>query len=256
MQVGTVSLTAGKDKGRFVKEKFAAVTRRYDLLNTLLSCYIDHYWRWVTTRELSDYKEGPILDLCAGTLPLSCEIARQIPRTVVAVDFCFEMLQYGKEQRLRSGYKDLVFPVCGDGQRLPLPDCTFQGITIAFGIRNLTSPETGLKEMLRVLRPGGKLVILEFSRPRNPVFGPIYHFYLHRFIPFLAGTISGDREAYTYLAKSIQAFYEPEDLAALMRSQGFEQVTYRPLTMGIVTVYTGTRNQGSLPRATELQGPG
>ncbi len=235
------TVPAGKDKGKFVREKFASVTRRYDLLNTLLSLYIDHYWRWVTTRELSSYKRGPILDLCAGTLPLSCEIARQIPRPVISVDFCFEMLQYGMDQRLKSRAERRIFPVCGDGQELPLPDDTFEGITIAFGIRNLTSPQKGLQEMIRVLKPGGKLVILEFSRPKNPVFAPIYRFYLHKFLPFLAGFISGDQEAYTYLAKSIQAFYDPPELASMMEKEGFNAVKYRPLTMGIVTVYTGIK---------------
>ncbi len=235
------NIPAGKEKGSFVKKKFASVTRRYDLLNTVLSLYIDHYWRWVTTRELAAYPDGPILDLCAGTLPLSCEIVRQIPRPVAAVDFCFEMLQYGMERRLRSSAEKRIFPVCGDGQSLPLQDNTFAGITIAFGIRNLTDPPGGLKEMIRVLRPDGKLVILEFSRPRNPVFAPLYRFYLHKFLPSLAGLISGDQEAYSYLAKSIEAFYAPEELASIMEKVGFSQVKYRPLTMGIVTVYTGIK---------------
>ncbi len=235
------NIPTGKEKSTFVKKKFASVTRRYDLLNTLLSLYIDHYWRWVTTRELAAYPDGPILDLCAGTLPLSCEIVRQIPRPVAAVDFCFEMLQYGMEHKLKSNAEKQIFPICGDGQNLPLPDNTFAGITIAFGIRNLTDPPKGLREMIRVLRPGGKLVILEFSRPQNPLFAPFYRFYLHKFLPFLAGFVSGDQEAYSYLAKSIESFYAPAELAAIMKKEGFKQINYRALTMGIVTVYTGIK---------------
>jgi demethylmenaquinone methyltransferase/2-methoxy-6-polyprenyl-1,4-benzoquinol methylase len=231
----------GREKGSFVREKFASVSRRYDLLNTLLSCYIDHYWRWVTTLELQEFKQGPILDLCAGTLPLSDEITRQIRRPVVAADFCYEMLHYGKTRMNNSERAGYIFPICGDGEDLPLADSRFQGITVAFGVRNLSRPEQGLKEMLRVLVPGGKLVILEFSRPRNPVFAPVYRFYLHRVLPALAGLVSGDREAYTYLAKSIQAFSEPEVLAAMMEKVGFRGVRFRPLSMGIVTLYTGRK---------------
>jgi demethylmenaquinone methyltransferase/2-methoxy-6-polyprenyl-1,4-benzoquinol methylase len=236
-----MSIPTGREKKRFVRDKFAAVTRRYDLLNSLLSCYVDHYWRWVTIRELREFTDGPILDLCAGTLPLSAEIVRQQPRLVVAVDFCYEMLHYGAERFQDTKTGAQIVPVCGDGEELPLPDGTFQGITVAFGVRNLSLPDKGLREMLRVLVPGGKLAILEFSRPRNLLFAPLYTFYLHRVLPFVAGIISGDEEAYTYLAKSIQSFYEPGVLASMMEEAGFREVSYRPLTMGIVTLYTGRK---------------
>lgn len=233
-------IPSGKEKKLFVRNKFASVSRRYDLLNGLLSFYIDHYWRWVTTREFAEFKQGPILDLCAGTMPLSAEIVRQIERPVVAVDFCYEMLQHGKLQWKNGSKKPkCIVPVCGDGECLPLHDLKFQGITIAFGIRNLSRPEQGLREMLRVLKTGGKLAILEFSRPKNRFFSPIYKFYLHKLLPFVAGSISEDRDAYRYLADSIQGFYEPEILAAMMKDVGFREVRHRPLTMGIVTLYTG-----------------
>jgi len=231
----------GSEKRRFVRDKFASVTRRYDLLNSLLSCYIDHYWRWVTTRELARCVEGPILDLCAGTLPLSFEIVRQRRRPVVAVDFCYEMLRFGTERLARSKTPKPVLAVCGDGEELPLAGNMFQGVTVAFGVRNLASPARGFEEMLRVLMPGGKLVVLEFSRPRSQFFAPIYRFYLHRMLPVLAGVVSGDAEAYRYLAESIQGFHEPPALAAIMREAGFREVTHRPLTMGIVTLYTGLK---------------
>ncbi|MDL1959528.1 MAG: ubiquinone/menaquinone biosynthesis methyltransferase [Deltaproteobacteria bacterium] len=235
-------IPTGKEKKRFVRDKFASVSRRYDLLNGLLSFYIDHYWRWVTTRELDEFKQGPILDLCAGTLSLSAEIVRQIERPVVAVDFCYEMLHYGAVQ-WKNGSKKAkhIVPVCGDGEYLPLHDLKFQGITVAFGVRNLSRPEQGLREMLRVLKPGGKLAILEFSRPKNPIFSPIYRLYLHKLLPFMAGVISGDKEAYRYLADSIQGFYEPDILAAMMRDAGFREVKHRSLTIGIVTLYTGRK---------------
>ena len=235
----------GNEKRRFVRDKFTSVASRYDLLNSLLSLKIDSYWRFVTACELKRREKGPILDLCAGTLPLSHELARRTKETVIAVDFCYEMLHCGS-LRL-SGNKEArrIAPICGDGEELPIKDAMFSGITVAFGVRNLSQIDKGLKEMLRVLKPGGKLIILEFSRPQNPFFSKIYNFYLHRFLPALGSLISGDQEAYRYLADSIQAFYAPEVLTAIMRDAGFIKTTYRPLTLGIVTLYIGIKEKKS-----------
>ncbi len=235
-----MALFTGEKKKEFVQEKFAAVSEKYDLLNSLLSCYVDHYWRWIAARELSAYINEPIIDLCAGTLPLSHEVARQMPRPVIALDFCFDMLRYGV-RHMESWARGMIHPVCGDGERLPLKDRSCAGITVAFGVRNLSRLDQGLSEMLRVLRPGGKLVILEFSRPSNPLFGPVYMWYLHNILPHIGGMISGDAEAYRYLAESISAFYSPPELAAMMETAGFHDVTYYPLTMGIVHIHTGIR---------------
>lgn len=227
-------------KKHFVKDKFSSVSPKYDLLNSILSCYVDHYWRRIAARELTGFSSGPILDLCAGTLPLSLELVRQHRCQVAAVDFCYDMLRFGAH---RTKDREGINIICGDGEELPLPERTFQGITVAFGVRNLGNLEKGLKEMFRVLRYGGKLVILEFSRPENPVFRPIYRFYLHNILPLTAGIISGDKEAYRYLAESIDAFPAPDRVAGLMKKVGFRQVRYRPLTMGIVTIYTGRRTK-------------
>ncbi len=231
------------EKKRFVREKFAAVSRRYDFLNAFLSLYIDHYWRNRTADQLQGLPPGPILDLCAGTLPLAETIVRRRGRStrVVAVDFCLEMLQHGRRRLAGSLALPRIVPVCGDGELLPFRERTFAGITIAFGIRNLGDQERGLREMFRVLKPGGRLLILEFSRPKTPVFGPIYSFYLHRILPVIGGWISGDQEAYRYLATSIQGFYEPPVLAAMMEATGFGEVRYLPMTFGIVTLYCGRR---------------
>ncbi len=235
-----MTLRTGKEKKEFVHDKFAAVSEKYDLLNSLLSCYVDHYWRWVAARELSAYPDEPVLDLCAGTLPLSHEVARQMPRPVIALDFCFDMLKYGVNH-MKPWAEKMILPVCGDGEKLPLQDKSCAGITVAFGVRNLSRLDGGLREALRVLRPGGKMVILEFSRPANPLFGPLYMFYLRNILPHIGGMISGDAEAYRYLAESIEAFHAPPELADMMKTAGFHEVRYYPLTMGIVHIHTGIR---------------
>ena len=230
-------------KKQFVREKFSSISRSYDLLNSLLSLQIDRYWRWRTTRLLREFPGGWVLDLCAGTLPLSLELTRQAPhRKVLAGDFCEDMLRAGVRTLPDDGRCERIFPVCGDGEVIPAPTASFWGCTVAFGVRNLSRTLVGLREMHRILRPGGRLLILEFSRPTNPVIKPVYNFYLNRVLPAVAGLISGDREAYQYLASSIAAFYEPADLMALMREAGFATVSRLPLTFGIVSVYMGIKD--------------
>jgi demethylmenaquinone methyltransferase/2-methoxy-6-polyprenyl-1,4-benzoquinol methylase len=231
-----------EQKKQFVKQKFSSISSRYDLLNSVLSFQIDRYWRWVTTRELKEFPDGAVLDLCAGTLPLSLELTRQAKkRNVVAIDFCEDMLRAGVDNLSANQRMDRIAPVCGDGEEIPTGNNRFWGITIAFGIRNLGNAQKGLEEMLRVLKPGGKLLILEFSRPKNPVIKPLYNFYLNKVLPKIAGMVSGDKEAYEYLASSIAAFYEPAKLMEMMKQAGFSKVYRRPMTFGIVTLYVGVK---------------
>lgn len=240
MTVETVK--TAEEKKRFVRDKFASISNRYDFLNSLLSLKVDSYWRWVTTRELKEFPEGAVLDLCAGTLPLALELTRQASkRTVVAVDFCEDMLRSGLKSLPLDDRRNRIGAVCGDGEEIPAATEKFWGVTVAFGVRNLANTAKGLAEMYRVLKPGGKLLILEFSRPRNAIFKPIYSFYLNRVLPKVAGLVSGDKEAYEYLARSIAEFYEPEELLTMIRKTGFSRQYYRPLTMGIVTVYVGIK---------------
>jgi len=230
------------EKKTFVKEKFSSISHKYDFLNSMLSFQIDRYWRWITTRELKMFPAGAVLDLCAGTMPLSLELARQAPaRQVVAIDFCEDMLRAGLKTLPRDNRRQRIFPVCGDGEKIPARDACFWGITVAFGVRNLGRTQDGLHEMYRVLRPRGKLLILEFSRPQNVIVKPIYSFYLNTVLPKVAGIVSGDKEAYEYLASSIAGFYEPEELLGMMKKAGFADVSRRPLTFGIVSVYIGVK---------------
>ncbi len=230
------------EKKIFVKEKFSSISHKYDFLNSVLSFQIDRYWRWVTTRELKKFPDGAVLDLCAGTLPLSLELTRQAPaRQVVSIDFCEDMLRAGLKTLPRDERRSRIFPVCGDGEKIPARKESFWGITVAFGVRNLGRTQDGLNEMHRVLKPGGKLLILEFSRPQNVIVKPVYNFYLNKVLPAVAGVVSGDKEAYEYLASSIAAFYEPEELLGMMKKAGFAEVSRRPLTFGIVSVYIGVK---------------
>lgn len=231
-----------EEKKKFVRDKFASISSRYDLLNSLLSFQIDRYWRWKTTRLLKEFPDGSVLDLCAGTLPLSLELTRQAKqRLVLSVDFCEDMLRSGVKTLPDDKRKPRIFPVCGDGEQIPAPSNTFWGCTVAFGVRNLSQTQQGLDEMYRVLKPRGKLLILEFSRPSNPVIKPLYHFYLNKVLPKVAGMVSGDKEAYEYLASSIAAFYEPEELLEMMRKAGFTSTERKPLTFGIVSIYIGIK---------------
>ena len=231
-----------EDKKKFVRDKFSSISSRYDLLNSVLSFQVDKYWRWKTTKQLNQFKDGAVLDLCAGTLPLSLELTRQAKhRQVLAVDFCEDMLRSGVKTLPNDDRRDRIFPVCGDGEEIPAPDNTFWGCTVAFGVRNLSRTQQGLNEMHRVLKPNGKLLILEFSRPTNSIVKPLYNFYLNKVLPKIAGLVSGDKEAYEYLASSIAAFYEPEELLQMIDKAGFTSAERKPMTFGVVTLYIGVK---------------
>lgn len=231
-----------EEKKTFVKQKFSSISGNYDLINSLVSFKIDSYWRWVTTRELKIFPDGAVLDLCAGTLPLSLELTRQAKkRRVVSIDFCEDMIRAGVNSLPHDERQTRIMPVCGDGEDIPARDNSFWGCTVAFGVRNLSRTERGLREMYRVLKPTGKLLILEFSRPKNPLVRPLYFFYLNKILPTVAGLVSGDKEAYEYLASSIAQFYEPKVLLGMMKEAGFSKVYCRQLTFGIVTIYVGVK---------------
>lgn len=231
-----------EEKKVFVEKKFASITSRYDLLNSLLSLHIDRYWRWLAARELDGFDGAPVLDLCAGTLPSSRAVAGRKPgEYILSLDICREMLFYGKNRPDSEKFYPYIIPACADGEEIPCKENTFSGIIVAFGVRNLSNIDRGLTEMYRVLRPGGKLVILEFSRPENPLVRPLYFFYLMRILPVIGGWVSGDQEAYRYLASSIRLFCTPRELVRKMEAVGYIRTKIRPVTAGIVTIYTGEK---------------
>ncbi|PMP67484.1 MAG: bifunctional demethylmenaquinone methyltransferase/2-methoxy-6-polyprenyl-1,4-benzoquinol methylase UbiE [Thermodesulfobacterium geofontis] len=221
-----------KDK-KFIKEKFDKIVKRYDLVNLIGSFGQDKLWRKKVAQVLKSTKP-PILDLCCGPYTLSIEIFKKNFYPLFALDFSFSMLYYGKKRI--SNYP--IYPVCADAEVLPFKENTFGGISIAFGLRNLTNIKGALKEFYRVLNPKGKLVILEFSWPKNKIFQKIYQIYLEKYIPLLGGFLTGDKSAYLYLADSIKKFPSPEEIKNMLLETGFTEVKYEPLTMDIVTLYT------------------
>ncbi len=228
----------GEDRKRQVQTIFSEIAPRYDLLNHVLSLNIDRRWR----RKAVDRLEVPVgdpevrvLDACAGTYDLALELTDRagFEGRVVASDFARPMLVEGKEKVRRSP----IWPVCGDSLRLPFADGTFDRAMVAFGVRNLADVQGGFQEFARVLRPGGRLVVLEFTTPPNPVTRRLYLFYFHRILPLIGRVVSGHPWAYTYLPESVREFPGPDELAGLLESSGFDGAEWSYLTAGIAAIH-------------------
>jgi demethylmenaquinone methyltransferase/2-methoxy-6-polyprenyl-1,4-benzoquinol methylase len=221
---------------------FDRVAPRYDLLNHLLSFQIDRYWRARTVSRVRDILERPealVLDLCCGTGDLMLALEKRRGSRVFGSDFCHPMLTAARQKIARKRFSSQVFE--SDALQIPVRDESLDLITIGFGFRNLASYRKGLLELARVLKPGGRLAILEFSQPPNRAFGAFYSFYSTRILPIVGGAISGSGDAYTYLPESVKRFPGPEELAAQIRDCGFTAVAFERLTLGIVALHTGTR---------------
>ena len=214
---------------------FDGVARRYDLTNTLLSGGQDRLWRIATRRALAPVAGERVLDLAAGTAVSTVELARD-GAWCVAADFSLGMLRSARRQGRTS-----VPLVAADALHLPFPDGAFDAVTISFGLRNLVDPIAGLAEMARVTRPGGRLVVCEFSTPTWPVFATVYQNYLMRALPAIARKVSSNPEAYVYLAESIRAWPDQAGLAARIAEAGWSEVSWRNLTGGIVALHRARR---------------
>jgi demethylmenaquinone methyltransferase/2-methoxy-6-polyprenyl-1,4-benzoquinol methylase len=220
---------------------FANISARYDLLNHLLSGNTDKRWRRKVAQQFRDVpaEVGLILDVACGTGDLALALFEATQARVVGTDFCRPMLEIASRKAASRG---CAIPfVEGDALHLPFNDGAFDGVTIAFGLRNLASVEGGLKELLRVLKPGGRTAVLEFSKPKVPGFRGLFQFYFARVLPFLGGVVSGSKSAYEYLPDSVSRFPDQEQLATLMSNAGFENVHYLNLTGGIAAVHSGTK---------------
>ena len=225
----------------YVRSLFDSIARRYDMLNHLLSGGIDMYWRKKAIDALRGVPPGRILDVATGTADLAIAAAALAPREVVGVDIAEEMLSVGRRKIAARGLSPLVSLRMGEAESLPFAGSSFDAAIVAFGVRNFENLEAALGEMLRVLRPGGKLVVLEFSRPRRFPFRQIYLAYFLRVIPVMGRVISGNGEAYSYLPSSVMAFPEGEEFLSILRGAGFRAARAERLTFGIATIYTAEK---------------
>jgi demethylmenaquinone methyltransferase/2-methoxy-6-polyprenyl-1,4-benzoquinol methylase len=221
---------------------FATIAARYDLLNHLLSGNIDKRWRRLVAQVLRPIlarSDATVLDVACGTGDLSLALLHDSKARVFAVDFCRPMLAIAATKVLKAG---AALPLIeGDALVLPFADRSFEAVTIAFGLRNLASFEAGFRELLRVLKPGGTLAVLEFSQPRALWLRSLFQVYFTRLLPLFGGLLSGSRSAYQYLPASVSRFPNQEELAAMMRQAGLLEVTYQDLTGGIAALHCGTR---------------
>lgn len=222
----------------YVRDAFARIADRYVLANHVLSCGADIWWRKVVTSRVRRMMPARLLDVASGTGDLALEIQDACPDCeVIATDFCAEMLAHASS---RGVAKTLV----ADALNLPFPDAGFDVVTVAFGLRNMADYPAALREMQRVLKPGGHLTILDFSLPRGPL-RPFYRFYLHRVLPRMAGWITGQRDAYEYLGGSIEAFPSGKGMTDLLENCGYRDATATPLTFGVVSIYQASRPESS-----------
>lgn len=268
---GLAEVPAQVDKsGDRIQKMFGEISGRYDFLNHFLSGGVDYYWRWRTVRRIRPNGSSPILDVCTGTGDLAIAYWKKArgQAAVVGTDFTPEMLVIARQKSAKLGIpakdaasqsassengnsaSDEKSPLTfleADTMQLPLESNLFQIVSVAFGLRNVSDTVAGLKEMTRVCKPGGQVAVLEFSMPRNRLFGAVYRWYFRNILPRIGQLLARNSEAaYKYLPQSVSQFPQDEELAGLMRAAGLTDITWTPLTFGIATLYAGRK-----PEATE-----
>jgi demethylmenaquinone methyltransferase / 2-methoxy-6-polyprenyl-1,4-benzoquinol methylase len=238
------------DASRQVRDMFGQIAPRYDLLNHLLSFQLDRLWRARAAGHLSAILARPnalVLDLCCGTGDLALALAREGKARILGADFSHPMLvrARGKTASLTGNSSSHQIEAVrffeADALRLPFANASFDLVTTAFGFRNLSNYEAGLREIQRILKPGGTLAILEFTEPPDTILGNAYRWYCRTLLPRIGGFISGNRSAYAYLPKSVSRFFSPQELASFMSSVGYNSVEFRTWTMATVALHTGIR---------------
>ena len=233
---------AGQPTPDRVRGIFARIASRYDLFNMLSSFGLDRLWRRRVARMSGAGANDDVLDIAAGTGDLALTVAHlQQPKTIVASDFVPEMLEVAERKFERYDGPTKLSIAVADAQALPFAEDAFNVATVAFGVRNFPDRAANFREVHRVLRPGGRYLVLEFSRPPSAIFRVLYHFYLRTVIPALGGLLTGDKPSFDYLNESILAFPRQEVLAEEMRSAGFSDVRWRNLTFGVVAVHVATK---------------
>ena len=234
--------SAKGSKKEQVTKMFDNIAPKYDLLNRLLSLGIDKSWRKKAVQKLNSKDHKRILDVATGTADLALEINKQLkPNEIVGLDISSEMINYGNKKLDKLGLNDKIKLEVGDSENMRFSDGYFDAVTVAFGVRNFGNLEKGLEEMYRVLRRGGKAVILEFSRPKVFPLKQMFNFYFKYILPKIGNRTSNDDNAYDYLYESVQVFPDYEKFGNILEKVGFRSIEWKSLTIGICTIYTGIK---------------
>jgi demethylmenaquinone methyltransferase/2-methoxy-6-polyprenyl-1,4-benzoquinol methylase len=229
-------------KKQQVANMFNRIAYRYDFLNRFLSAGIDVYWRKKAIKELSGLQPQVILDTATGTADIPIMIAKYLrPKKIIGIDISEGMLELGRKKIAALNLSGSIELQVGDCEAINFPDNVFDAITVAFGVRNFENLENGLREMIRVLKPGGKLVILEFSKPKQSGLKGFYEFYMRAIAPAIGKLVSKNKEAYRYLNESVKIFPEGNDFITILKNTGYSHTYLKPLSMGICTIYSGQK---------------
>lgn len=235
--------SVGNDKKTAVQSMFNSIAWRYDFLNHFLSFGIDRLWRKRAIKIIfSRYTNPSILDVATGTGDLAITAMPYGPSGITGIDISANMLEIGRQKVLKKGYADKIELIEGDSEELPFGDNVFDVVMVAFGVRNFADPQLGLSEMLRVVKHGGMVMVLEFSKPQSFPFRPVYNFYFKRILPFFGQLFSKDKSAYTYLPESVMKFPDNEEFLELLGKSGFEGTKQVKLTGGVASIYTGIKS--------------
>jgi demethylmenaquinone methyltransferase / 2-methoxy-6-polyprenyl-1,4-benzoquinol methylase len=229
------------DKARLVRDVFDSVAGRYDLMNDLMSLGVHRLWKSAFLDWLAPRPDARLLDVAGGTGDIAVRYRARGGGPVVVCDINHAMIETGLERADKRGESDGISWTCGDAEALPIPDRSMDAYTIAFGLRNVTRIDKALAEARRVLRPGGRFMCLEFSRPAIAALDPAYDFYSFKLLPEIGHWVAGDRDAYVYLVESIRKFPDQESLKERMRAVGFDRVTHRDLSGGIAAIHSAWR---------------
>lgn len=230
-----------ENKKAQVAKMFDNISRSYDFLNHFLSLGFDFYWRKRAIALLKDLKPKKILDVATGTADFAIEALSLDPEEVVGVDISEGMLEHGRQKLEKKGLDKKIILFKGDSEKLPFEDNIFDAVIVAFGVRNFEDLDKGLADMLRVLKKGGAVIILEFSKPESIPFKQIYNFYFNLILPNIGRLISKDDSAYRYLPESVQAFPDGNTFLKLLNKTGFTQTKSIPLTFGVCSIYQGKK---------------
>jgi demethylmenaquinone methyltransferase/2-methoxy-6-polyprenyl-1,4-benzoquinol methylase len=231
-----------ESKKQQVATMFDKIAFRYDFLNRFLSAGIDISWRKKAINQLKDLQPKYILDVATGTGDVAILADKMLkPEKITGIDISNGMLEIGRKKIEKLGLQNKIELITGDSETISFPDDSFDAITVAFGVRNFQNLEQGLSEMHRVLKPNGKLVILEFSRPKNFLFKVVYNFYMNYLAPGFGKLIAKNKDAYQYLNDSVQRFPEGENFITILKKSGYYSTYYKPLTLGICSIYCGSK---------------